>query len=90
MICNCNGVAMGALINCVKGGERTAEAVMAATRAGTAWGSCESMVREITEWAGGGSPVETIDCHCSPSLFANLFTISRVSCRSRSSASTSV
>jgi nitrite reductase (NADH) large subunit len=51
-ICNCNGV-MGALINCVKAGGRNAQAGMEATRAGTACGSCESMVREIVDWAGG-------------------------------------
>jgi len=52
-ICNCNGVTMGALINCVKAGRRTAQAVMDATRAGKACGSCESMVREIVGWANG-------------------------------------
>ena len=58
-ICNCNGVAMGALINCVKAGQRTAQEVMAATRAGTACGSCESMVREIVDWASGNSAPQT-------------------------------
>jgi predicted pyridoxine 5'-phosphate oxidase superfamily flavin-nucleotide-binding protein/bacterioferritin-associated ferredoxin len=53
-ICNCNGVNMGALINCVKTGRRTPQDVMEATRAGTACGSCESMVREIVDWANGG------------------------------------
>jgi predicted pyridoxine 5'-phosphate oxidase superfamily flavin-nucleotide-binding protein/bacterioferritin-associated ferredoxin len=57
-ICNCNGVDMGALINCVKGGRRTARAVMEATRAGTACGSCESMVREIVDWASGGDAAQ--------------------------------
>jgi predicted pyridoxine 5'-phosphate oxidase superfamily flavin-nucleotide-binding protein/bacterioferritin-associated ferredoxin len=55
-ICNCHGISMGALINCVKAGRRTAGAVMEATRAGTACGSCESMVREIVEWANGDAP----------------------------------
>jgi NAD(P)H-nitrite reductase large subunit/predicted pyridoxine 5'-phosphate oxidase superfamily flavin-nucleotide-binding protein len=54
LICNCNGVNMGALVNCVKAGRASAQAVMEATRAGTACGSCESMVREIVDWAGGG------------------------------------
>jgi len=53
LICNCNGVSMGALVNCVKAGRASALAVMEVTRAGTACGSCESMVREIVDWAGG-------------------------------------
>ena len=58
-ICSCNGVSMGALINCVRSGNDTAQAVMQATRAGTACGSCESMVREIVDWAGGGDAAQT-------------------------------
>jgi len=41
-ICNCNGVNMGTIINCAKAGRPSAQAVMQATRAGTACGSCES------------------------------------------------
>ncbi len=52
-ICNCSGITMGALVNCVKAGQRSADAVMSATRAGKACGSCESMVREIVDWANG-------------------------------------
>lgn len=55
-ICSCNGVSMGAIVNCAKAGRLTAQAVMAATRAGTACGSCESMVREIVDWANGNAP----------------------------------
>jgi len=55
-ICNCNGVTIGELINYVKGGRRSAQAVMEATRAGTACGSCESMVREIVDWTNGDTP----------------------------------
>ena len=54
-ICNCNGVNLGGLVNCVKSGRLTAQAVMDTTRAGTACGSCESMVREIVDWASGNA-----------------------------------
>ncbi len=52
-ICSCHAVSKGALIECVKNGRRTIEAVREATRAGLACGSCEAMVREIVEWACG-------------------------------------
>jgi len=55
-ICNCNGVTMGALTSCVKAGQRPAQEVISATRAGTACGSCESMVREMVDWANGEAP----------------------------------
>jgi NAD(P)H-dependent nitrite reductase large subunit len=53
-ICSCQAVSKGAIVECVKGGRRTIEAVREATRAGLACGSCEAMVREIVEWACGG------------------------------------
>jgi predicted pyridoxine 5'-phosphate oxidase superfamily flavin-nucleotide-binding protein/bacterioferritin-associated ferredoxin len=53
-VCSCNAVNKGAIVECVKRGLRTIEAVSAATRAGLACGSCEPMVREIVEWACGG------------------------------------
>jgi predicted pyridoxine 5'-phosphate oxidase superfamily flavin-nucleotide-binding protein/bacterioferritin-associated ferredoxin len=52
-ICSCHAVSKGALVECVKNGRRTIEAVREATRAGLACGSCEAMVREIVEWACG-------------------------------------
>ena len=52
-ICSCSGVRMGALLDCVKNGLRTAQAVMEETRAGKACGSCEPAVREIVGWACG-------------------------------------
>src|SRR5215469_532332 len=55
-ICNCNGISLGTLRDCVKAGRLTAQAVMDSTRAGTACGSCESMVREIVAWANGEAP----------------------------------
>jgi len=54
-ICNCNGVNLGGIINCVKSERLNAQAVMETTRAGTACGSCESMVREIVDWASGNA-----------------------------------
>ena len=55
-ICNCNGITMGALVKCVKAERHTAQEIMALTKAGTACGSCESMVREIVDWANGEAP----------------------------------
>jgi len=52
-ICSCSNVRMGALLDCVKNGLRSAEAVMDATRAGKACGSCDPAVREIVGWACG-------------------------------------
>jgi nitrite reductase (NADH) large subunit len=53
-VCNCNGVSKGALVSCVKGGEKTVTGVMAKTRAGKGCGSCKSLVSQIVEWAAGG------------------------------------
>jgi NAD(P)H-nitrite reductase large subunit/predicted pyridoxine 5'-phosphate oxidase superfamily flavin-nucleotide-binding protein len=52
-ICNCEAISKGAIVECVKSGRRTIEAVREATRAGLACGSCDSMVREIVDWACG-------------------------------------
>jgi len=48
-ICNCEHVNKGAIVECVKSGRRTIEAVREATRAGRSCGSCDAMVREIVE-----------------------------------------
>ncbi|MGB8683952.1 MAG: FAD-dependent oxidoreductase [Candidatus Binatus sp.] len=53
-VCNCEHVNKGAIVECVKSGRRTIEAVREATRAGLSCGSCDAMVREIVEWACGG------------------------------------
>jgi hypothetical protein len=52
-ICNCEAISKGAILECIKSGRRTIEAVREATRAGLACGSCDSMVREIVDWACG-------------------------------------
>jgi NAD(P)H-dependent nitrite reductase large subunit len=57
-ICNCQSVNKGTIIDCVNRGLRTYEAVSQATRAGLACGSCESMVREVVEWACGGQAAD--------------------------------
>ncbi len=53
-VCNCNGVAKGALVSCVANGTRSVTGVMAATRAGKGCGSCRSLVAQIVEWAADG------------------------------------
>ncbi|MGH8554521.1 MAG: nitrite reductase large subunit NirB [Gammaproteobacteria bacterium] len=62
-ICNCNGVSKGTLIDCVKAGRRSAQAVMEATRAGMGCGACKSMVGEIVQWACGGETEEDPSAH---------------------------
>jgi predicted pyridoxine 5'-phosphate oxidase superfamily flavin-nucleotide-binding protein/bacterioferritin-associated ferredoxin len=52
-ICNCEHINKGAIVQCVKAGNTTIEAVRQATRAGLACGSCDAMVREIVQWACG-------------------------------------
>ena len=58
-ICSCSNVRMGTLLDCVKNGLRTVDAVMEATRAGKACGSCDPTVREIIGWACGEATAET-------------------------------
>ncbi len=53
-VCNCNGVSKGALVDAVRGGEKSVSGVMAKTRAGKGCGSCKSLVTQIVEWAADG------------------------------------
>jgi nitrite reductase (NADH) large subunit len=62
-ICNCNGVSKAAIGACVDAGQRTAKAVMAATRAGMGCGSCKSLVSEVVEWYCGGQIEEDPSVH---------------------------
>ncbi len=56
--CNCNGVNKATIVKCVKGGEKSVNGVMAATRAGKGCGSCKGLVAQIVEWAAGGEVSE--------------------------------
>jgi len=53
-VCNCNGVSKGALVACVRNGEKTVNGVMNKTRAGKGCGSCKGLVAQIVEWAADG------------------------------------
>lgn len=53
-VCNCEAVSKGRIVECVRNGRRTIEAVREATRAGLSCGSCNAMVQEIVEWACNG------------------------------------
>jgi NADPH-dependent 2,4-dienoyl-CoA reductase/sulfur reductase-like enzyme/predicted pyridoxine 5'-phosphate oxidase superfamily flavin-nucleotide-binding protein len=59
-ICSCSNIRLGTLLDCVKNGLRTPEAVMEATRAGKACSSCEPAVREIVGWACGESTTQAL------------------------------
>ena len=62
-VCNCNGVTKGAIGSCVAGGQRSAKAVMLATRAGMGCGSCKGLVNELVEWFCGGDVEEDPSVH---------------------------
>ena len=62
-VCNCNGVTKGGIGSCVAGGNRTATAVMKATRAGMGCGSCKSLVGELVDWFCGGTAEEDPSAH---------------------------
>jgi nitrite reductase (NADH) large subunit len=62
-ICNCNGVAKGAIGACIANGKRSAPAVMDATRAGKGCGSCKGMVGELVAWFCGGEVEDDPSIH---------------------------
>lgn len=62
-ICNCNGVAKGAIVGCVAAGKRSLKGVMETTRAGTGCGSCKTLVGELVEWACNGQIEEDPSLH---------------------------
>lgn len=62
-ICNCNGVAKGAIVAAVKGGCRTLKAVCDATRASTGCGSCKPQVKELLEIAADGLVIDDPSVH---------------------------
>ncbi|MDT5091224.1 MAG: nitrite reductase large subunit [Mycobacterium sp.] len=57
-VCNCNGVKKSTIVDAVRGGEKSVNGVMAATRAGKGCGSCKGLVAQIVEWAAGGAVEE--------------------------------
>lgn len=57
-VCNCNGVAKGTLVSCVRDGETSLSGVVAKTKAGKGCGSCKELVGQIVEWAAGGAVTE--------------------------------
>jgi nitrite reductase (NADH) large subunit len=46
-VCNCNAVSEGQIVDCIRNGAETVEAVGAATRAGTGCGSCRSQIVQL-------------------------------------------
>src|SRR5262249_25167665 len=57
-VCNCNGVAKGAIRACVGSGCKTVGGVMEKTGAGKGGGTCKPLVQRIVEWAAGGEMEE--------------------------------
>lgn len=57
-VCNCNGVSKNDLTRAVKGGCTSVAGAMDATRAGKGCGSCKLLVKQVVEWAAGGSVEE--------------------------------
>ncbi len=62
-ICNCNGVAKGAIVAAVKAGKRSLPTLCAATRAGTGCGTCKSQVQAILEATAGDDIVDDPATH---------------------------
>jgi nitrite reductase (NADH) large subunit len=69
-VCDCNGVSRGALIACVRDGQRTVNGVMTATRAGKGCGACQDLVADIVTAALGtdleADPAESYYVPCIP------------------------
>jgi nitrite reductase (NADH) large subunit len=64
-VCDCNGVCKGEIVSAVRDhGYTTKQEVMAATRAGTACGSCKPLVAELVTIVGGGSDEPAYLCPC--------------------------
>ncbi len=62
-ICNCNGVAKGALTTAIAGGCRSLRALCDATRAGTGCGSCKPQIQQVLEAYAGDSVAEDPAAH---------------------------
>jgi len=62
-VCNCNGVSKRAIGECVARGNRTAKAVMSATRAGMGCGSCKGLVTDLVDLFCGGAMEEDPTLH---------------------------
>jgi assimilatory nitrate reductase electron transfer subunit len=60
VICRCNGVIKGELVNAWSGGARTPAALSATTRAGTGCGSCVSAVEGLCTWLNEADPLPDI------------------------------
>ncbi len=52
-VCDCNGVCKGKIVEAIKAGKTTVQAVGKATRAGTGCGSCKKMVKGLIEAIAG-------------------------------------
>ena len=55
-ICNCNTVSKGTILQAIKTGKCTVEAIGECTRAGTGCGSCQPLLQKFIEGAGGKTP----------------------------------
>jgi nitrite reductase (NADH) large subunit len=62
-ICNCNGVAKGALVAAVEAGHCTLKSLCDATRAGLGCGACKPQVQQVLELAAGGAVREDPSVH---------------------------
>ena len=62
-VCNCNGVAKGALTTAIAGGCRSLRALCDATRAGTGCGSCKPQIQQVLEAYAGDSVAEDPAAH---------------------------
>ncbi|MEV0153657.1 FAD-dependent oxidoreductase [Micromonospora sp. NPDC050686] len=56
-VCQCNDVSKGALVGCWRGGARTVDEVVAATRAGTGCGGCRDALAGVVGWLAAADSV---------------------------------
>ena len=62
-VCNCNGITKGDINAAIKGGCRSARAVMDKTRAGMGCGACKGLVNELVDWYCGGETEDDPSVH---------------------------
>ncbi|OAI41080.1 hypothetical protein AYO40_03885 [Planctomycetaceae bacterium SCGC AG-212-D15] len=52
-ICNCNAVSKGKILEAIKGGKTSIDAIGACTRAGTGCGTCQPLLGQLIQLCGG-------------------------------------
>ncbi|HUO08857.1 MAG TPA: nitrite reductase large subunit NirB [Phycisphaerae bacterium] len=67
-ICDCNGVCKGKIVEAIKAGKTTVQAVGKATRAGTGCGSCKKLVKSLIEAVAGEVKADPAEAFYVPAI----------------------